>query len=264
MAQHYLASSVLFLNHLEVSFKSEFVDQFQQVNPGKVAVLITSEYEGIFKNGGIGTHYKTLSEQLAQDGWYVILVLCQTIQIFEGESALPVVKHIFANHEAPQVLNLQPVHLATLDSLQHSYLDYQSYACFLFTQAIAHHFSTAQIYVEFHEMNGIGYHTVQAKRSQLLGNHCVIAVTLHSGNEWVYEANEWFAELYSQDFNQLCEYERYTFENADLAFFPSHYLKARVKSYGWKTDHAKHMPYFIPLIDEEHTVGQELEIRSDY
>jgi O-antigen biosynthesis protein len=248
MAQHYLASKILFPNDLEVSFKSEIADQFQQANPKKVAVLATSEYEGIFKNGGIGTHYKTLSEQLTQDGWYVILLLCQTLKIFNGKSTLPAVEHIFSNHETSLTLNLQPVHLAALDAMQHNDIDYQSYACFLFTQAIAHQFSTAQIYVEFHEMNGTGYHTIQAKRSQLLGDHCVIAVTMHSGNEWVYEANEWFAELYPGTFNQLCEYERYTFENADLAFFPSQYLKARVESYGWKTDHAKLMPYFIPII----------------
>jgi hypothetical protein len=247
MAQHHLASKILFANHLEISFKPEFADPFQQTHPQKVAVLATSEYEGIFKNGGIGTHYKTLSDQLSQDGWYVILVLCQTAETFGGKSSIPSVNQVFANHEAPQILNLQPVHLAALDAMAHSYMDYQSYACFLWIQAIAHQFNTAQIYVEFHEMNGIGYHTIQSKRSKLLGDHCIIAVTMHSGNEWVYEANEWFAELYPETFTQLCEYERYTFENADLAFFPSHYLKARVQSYGWKTDHAKHMPYFIPL-----------------
>jgi O-antigen biosynthesis protein len=248
MAQHHLASTLLSPQHLDISFKPEFAAQFEPANPSKVAILATSEYEGIFKNGGIGTHYKTLSDQLAQDGWFVILLLCQTLMPFGGKSTLLVIQHIFANHEAPQVLNLQPVHLAALDGMEHSYIDHQSYSCFLFIQAIARHFSTAQIYVEFHEMNGIGYHTIQAKRSRLLGDRCVTAVTLHSGNEWVYEANEWFAELYSEPFKQLCEYERYTFENADLAFFPSHYLKARVQSYGWKTDHAKHMPYFIPLI----------------
>jgi Glycosyltransferase Family 4 len=250
MSQHYLASKILDSTHLGISFKPEFTALFQQANPDKVAVLATSEYEGIFKNGGIGTHYKTLSDQLAQDGWYVILVLCQTTEPFGGKSTVPVIQHIFSNSEAQEVLNLQPIHLAMLDSAQHSYLEYQSYACFLFIQAIAQTFHNAKIYVEFHEMNGIGYHTIQAKRSRLLGEHCVTAVTMHSGNEWVYEANEWFAELYPYPFNQLCEYERYTFENADLAFFPSHYLKARVESYGWKTAHAKHMPYFIPTLPQ--------------
>jgi len=261
MTQHELASRIIGDHHLEVSFKAEVIEQFQPINPKKVALLVSCEYEGIFKNGGIGTHYKTLSEQLTKDGWYVILLLCQTSEMLDGKPIIPAVKQVFANYEAFQLLNLQPVHLAALDGMRYSHLDFQSYACFLFTQAVAHHFSTAQIYVEFHEMNGIGYHTIQAKRAQILGEHCVVAVTMHSGHEWVYEANEWFAELYPETFDQLCEYERYTFENADLAFFPSYYLKARVESYGWKTAHAKHMPYFIPLIAKDHT--QALEMRSD-
>lgn len=251
MTQQELASRIVFDHHLEVSFKSEFIEQFQQINPKKVALLATCEYEGIFKNGGVGTHYKTLSEQLTQDDWYVILVLCHTTDKFGGKSTVPAVNQIFGSYEASQVLNLQLVHLAALEAVQHNDLDHQSYCCFLFTQAIAHCFKTAQIYVEFHEMRGIGYHTIQAKRSRVLGNHCVIAVTMHSGHEWVYEANEWFAELYPEDFRQICDYEQYTFEQADLAFFPSYYLKTRVESYGWRTEHAKHMPYFIPLIPDD-------------
>ena len=248
MVQHELASRILFPYHLDVSFKAEFITLFEQVNPAKVAVLATFEYEGIFKNGGIGTHYKTLSEQLAADGWYVILLLCRASEAFGGTSSLPAVHHIFSTHEATQVLDLQPVHHAMNEWLAHDYIDAQSFHCFLLIQAIAQSFNKAQIYVEFHEMSGIGYHTIQAKRCRVLSDNCVISVTMHSGHEWMYEANEWFSELYSNEFQKISTYEQYTFEQADVAFFPAHALKTKVESYGWKTAHAQHLPNFIPLV----------------
>jgi len=233
---------------LKIEFQPKFLEQLQSINAKKIAILATSEYEGIFKNGGVGTHYKTLSDQLNQAGWYVVLLLCYTEETFGGESHIPAVRHIFSTAEIAQILNFQAVHTSTLRSLGQSSFDGTSYCYMLFTQAIANCFQNSKIYIEFPEMCGIGYHTIQAKRAQLLSENCITAVTMHSGHEWVYEANEWYAEFYHPWFQQLCAYEKYTFENADLAFFPSYHLKSRVEAYGWKTDHAKHMPYFVPIV----------------
>jgi SAM-dependent methyltransferase len=227
---------------LKVNFRSKFLEKFQGINAEKIAILATNEYEGIFKNGGVGTHYKT------QDGWYVILLLCNTEQTFGGQSTISAVRNIFSTAEITQSLDLQPVHATTLQSIGHLSFDGQSYCCLLFTQAIANCFKNSKIYVEFHEMCGIGYYTIQAKRAKLLSDNCITAVTMHSGHEWVYEANEWYAEFCNPWFQQICDYEKYTFENADLAFFPSYHLKSRVEAYGWKTSHAKHMPYFVPIV----------------
>jgi hypothetical protein len=74
-------------------------------------------------------------------------------------------------------------------------------------------------------------------------------VTLHSGQEWLNEAHDkynlgdgwnWFRNVYS--------YEKYAFENADLAFFLSFFMEEKVRSYGWKTDHAVHLPYCFRII----------------
>lgn len=248
MASNDLISRIISEKNLEVSFVPEFADLLQQSQITKVAILATCEYEGIFRNGGVGTHYKTLSEHLTRDGWYVILLICHTEEAYGGKSNIPAVKHIFSTGEISKFLNLQPIHQLALSVVKHDGFDRESYPCFLFTQAVSSFCSQAQVYVEFHEMAGIGYHTIQAKRSHTLGENCITAVTMHSGHEWVYEANGWYAEFYHQWFKQVCDYEQYTFENADLAFFPSYHLKSRVESYGWKTDHAKHMPYFIPVI----------------
>ena len=199
------------------------------------------------KTGGIGTYYRTLSEKLTESGWYVILLVCSTDEEFGGKSHLAAVQHIFSTHEIKQVLNLQPVHLHILANVVSSF-DYESFCCLFFTQALTNVFQDIPIYSEFHEMTGFGYRTMEAKKCNLLPSNCVIGVTIHSGHEWIYEANDWYAEDYPEWFSQICDYEQYSFENADLAFFPSYHLKSRVETYQWQTAHAEHMPYFIPVV----------------
>jgi glycosyltransferase involved in cell wall biosynthesis len=235
-------------DHFAVRFQQPFIEKlFASTEP--VAILVTSEYEGIFRNGGIGTYYATLSQKLAAQGAYIILILCQTQKKFYGESTLPHIHHIFSASEAQQVLELQPVHLAILSQFKEwDWVESESYKILFFIQAIAAHFTKSPMYVEFPELCGLGYRTIQAKRSGLLGKNCTTAVTMHSGQEWLNEAHEkyiidggnWLRNVYS--------YEQYSFENADLAFFPSYFMEAKVKSYGWKTSHAVHLPYFLPIV----------------
>ena len=71
-------------------------------------------------------------------------------------------------------------------------------------------------------------------------------MTIHGCFEWVFEAND---SLTKDPWLLLTAHrEQQSFEKTDLAFFPSHFLKSTVKSYGWKTCQAKHMPYFVPII----------------
>ncbi len=233
----------------EVKFKPSFIQNFSQ-GVEKIALLATTEYEGFFKNGGIGTYYAALSRQLAAEGWYVILLLCLTTEDFQGESPVPALKHVFSTHNIEQVLDLQPVHLSILSEVQKiDSLDYQSFCCLFFTQAVANHFKDSLIYVEFPEMCGLGFRTIQGKNSGVFASNCITAVTLHSGHEWIYEANENYAVTNSFYFWQACHYEQYSYENADLAFFPSYFIKSKVESYGWRRSLADHLPYFVPLID---------------
>lgn len=243
-----ITSRIISEKSFDVSFKTSLIETLHQARPKKVAVLATSEYEGIFRNGGVGTHYKTLSDNLAADGWYVILLLCFVEEQYGGHSDIPALKHIFSTAELQQILHLQPTHLHLLADSKKDFFDHQGVGCLLFMQALANCLKDAQIYVEFPEMMGIGYRTIQAKQAGLLGTNCVTAVTMHSGHEWVYEANEKYIIDNPSSLWQVSYYEQYCFENADLVFFPSNYLKAKVETYGWKTTHAKHMPYFVPIV----------------
>ncbi|MEB3308988.1 MAG: methyltransferase domain-containing protein [Snowella sp.] len=235
-----------------VDFQSSLKDIFPQSTPPKVAILATTEYEGIFKNGGVGTYYKNLAKVLDADGWYLILLLCDPQPTPIDLTRHPELKHIFLTSEIEQCLNLKPIHSSMLAESQPIWFDYQSVCCLFFIQAILTQFKNSQVYVEFHEMSGIGYRTIQAKQAKCLEENCQVAVTMHSGHEWVYEANEKLVYEHNLDgLWKVCHYEQASFEDADLTFFPSHFLKNKVESYGWYNHKAKHMPYFIPKVTSD-------------
>ncbi len=135
-----------------------------------------------------------------------------------------------------------------LEQPESNWVDSLSLRSWFFVEAIVRHFLLSKIYVEFHEMLGIGYRTIQAKQCGLLPDHCVVATTLHSGHEWIYEANEKYQVEYVEWLWQTSNNEQLSFEEADLAFFPSHYLTTRVRDYGWEIKKGINMPNYVPII----------------
>jgi len=248
----------------QISFKPEFLEKFNPLTQ-KIAVLVSNEFEGFSKNGGIGTYTTTLSQKLVVDGWTVILLLCQTEEEFQGEASFENVHHVFSTHETAQVLTFQPVHRQILsqtrqDDLANSF-DYQSFCCLFFIQAIAATFPDAVVYAEFPEIWGFGYRTIQAKRSGLLSDRCLLGVTSHGSFEWLQEVNSRYRTEQSRWLWQAHHYEQFSYENADVTYSPSHFLKSKLASYGWKTAHAKHLPYFVPSLSlansEQSTASDE-------
>jgi glycosyltransferase involved in cell wall biosynthesis len=246
-----------------VDFKHEIAAIFP-THIEKIALLVSSEYEGYYKNGGIGTYYNALSQRLAAEGWYVILLLCATEDRFLGKSKIAALDLVFSVAEVSEVLNLQPIHQAILTEAQTDYYDYQSFSILFFVQALLAQSPVAQIYAEFPEMCGFGYRTIQAKQVGLIPR-CITSVTLHSGHEWVYEANEKFTVPYPKNLWQTCHYEQNSFENADLSFHPSNFIRNKVASYGWKIDRATRLPYFIPPIKPSVNISQSIQnkLKSD-
>lgn len=241
--------------NFEVSFKKEYSEILSTAKPQKIAVLATNEYEGIYRNGGIGTYYKTLSQVLADSGWYVILLLSFTgsdaDHKFTGNSHIPCLKHIFSTDNITDIVNLQATHRLTLDlTRQSNAVEYHNFAYLYFLQALNQLFKQSLIYVEFQEMTGLGYLTTQAKQANILGKNCITAITMHSGHEWIAEANDKYVLEEQLRYHwQKIFFEQTAFENADLAFFPSYFLKSKVDSYGWNTSNAKNLPYFIPILN---------------
>ena len=220
-------------------------------SPPKIAILATNEFPGFSKNGGIGTYYHTLSHKLAEEDWCVVLLLCQTEASSQEESNFPQLKNIFSTQETEQILKLHPVQQQILTTTKQNPLaksfDYESFCCLFFTQAVSTTFPDAVIYLEFPEIWGFGYRTIQAKQSGLLSKNCLIGVTSHGSFEWLREANSKHSTEHCHWSWQAYHYEQFSYENADITHFPSHFLKNKYTSYGWQTDHAKHLPYFVPI-----------------
>lgn len=233
-----------------ITFKSKIIELFGNNQPDKIAVLPTTEYEGIFRNGGVGTYYKNLAKRLNSQGWYVILIFCDFESDYAGNSDLPEIKHIFTPDNIEDVLNLDDSHCLILEQIKNEWVDSLGYRSLFFIQAILNHFPSSKVYVEFHEMLGVAYYTVQAKQSNLLNENCAIAVTMHSGHEWIYEANEKYNLDYPEWLWKVAHNEQSCFENADLSFFPSYYLTTRVQSYGWNIQNGHNMPNYIPIVNK--------------
>ncbi|MEH1889823.1 MAG: glycosyltransferase [Nostoc sp.] len=90
----------------------------------------------------------------------------------------------------------------------------------------------------------------------MLGESCLIGVTAHGCFEWLREVNSKYTLEQPQWFWQAYHYEQFSYENADIAYFPSYFLKSKLESYGWKTSQSKYLPYFVPTIE---MLGDERE-----
>jgi hypothetical protein len=235
------------IKNYQISFRKDILDNLHHSKPSKIAVLVSNEYEGLSRNGGIGTYYTALSKKMKEAGWTIILLYCQSEEKFHGKSKIPALDYIFSTGEIFDSLILQPSQLSILNWIkEQDSATWQSLSCFFYIQSIAQAFKDLPIYIEFHDIHGFGYHTFHAKQVGILPANCLTAITIHGCFEWVFEAGD--ATMTGEDwFWRSCFREQQSYERADLTFFPSHYLRSKVESYGWNNANAIHMPYFIPF-----------------
>ncbi|MGB0561652.1 MAG: glycosyltransferase, partial [Spirulinaceae cyanobacterium] len=232
-----------------IQFQAKFQANFHWQNQ-PIALLITPEFEGIFRNGGIGTYYRTLSQKLKSVGFYVILLLAQSKTAFRGQSRIASLDHIFSTKEWSNVLNISVMERSLLTQYAElDWLEFERYCVLAYVQAIATLWPNTKLYLEFPELLGLATHTIQAKQAGLLNDNCLIAVTLHSGQEWLQEAHGRYHSTSPQWLLQTAQAEQESFEQADLALFLSYFLKEKVQGYGWRTDHAQHLPYCFRILD---------------
>jgi glycosyltransferase involved in cell wall biosynthesis len=233
-----------------LQFQPETVASFD-LTAEKIAIFATNEYEGFSRNGGIGTYYTTLSRKLHAEGWYTILLLCHSDELHHGQPHPPSLDRVFSTGELDRHLALQPIHHAILDrSRQGSNreFDLESWRCLFFVQAIAATFPDAIVYVEFPAIWGFGHRTIQAKRAGVLPHACFTGVTDHGGFEWLRETNQRYMTDDPRWFQQAYHVEQDAYDHADLTCFPSYFLRDKNTGYGWQTDRAQHLPYFIPRV----------------
>lgn len=236
------------MSDLRPRFDSSTADALERARGRDIALFPATEFEGIWRNGGIGTYYRELNRVLRGKGWFTILFNLHAGENVPAEAAEGLgLDHIFNIAGFDSFLRLDPVREQMLQSGKGAFFKLQGLKCLFLIEALAEMFPAQRIYAEFQEMGGPGYHSAKAKEAGLLPREVVVAVTMHSGYEWIYDANGALASQDNAHFLAAAVHEEQTFRSADLAMYPAESLHGIVKSYGWRTGRAARLPYPVPV-----------------
>ncbi|MHC4593054.1 MAG: glycosyltransferase, partial [Planctomycetota bacterium] len=188
---------------------------------GARVCIASMEVIGPHLCGGIGTHYTTLAEVLAQAGAEVTLLVMPAADV--SEEAI----ERWAERYAEQGVRL--VALPSRDlRLQTSAPARRSYAAYLWMKDHGEDFDVAH----FAEWGGVGYYTLLAKRQGLGFGNTRLVIGTHSPLRWIRESNRWFL----RDADELATsfLERRSVAMADAVVSPSQYLLNWMRKHGWE------------------------------
>jgi glycosyltransferase involved in cell wall biosynthesis len=205
--------------------------------------VVSSEFLGPIKNGGIATAAGALIDRLTADGHRVTALYSNV------ERGAPVVVQDTWDH---WVATMRQRGVA-LEFIPHpgNYRDWTQKA-WLVKEFLAHR--TFDV-VYFNEHHGSGYYALAAKRAGIAPFaeqlHCVIT---HGSLEWVHRLNDQYMNRPSD--LTVVVFERRSVEWADIVIAPSRYLLNEYASYGWTLpEQTYHQPY--PLLDAEFPATDE-------
>jgi glycosyltransferase involved in cell wall biosynthesis len=182
--------------------------------------IVSFEVNGPTRNGGIGTAYTTLAENLAAAGHDVTLLYARGRCCEQGLIGR------WVDHFQRRGVRLVPLPggeaVFTGPGLQHlSYLVHQ----WLTRQGDVFDL------VHFHEWLGLGYFSLLARRHGLGLTRTRCCVGLHSPSLWIQEANQTAVGAAVQEADAV---ERCCAELADVVWSPSRYLLAWAVDRGWR------------------------------
>lgn len=194
---------------------------------GKIC-LVANDFDGIVRNGGIGTYFYLNAILLAKNGWNVHVLYTSLIEDPLAKEAIPDrlnslgIKFVFLDdivdpNKEDDFPHRGPWFLERSDKVRHA----------LKLLHAEHRFDL----IEFSEWQGMGFRTVQSKRNGQEFLDVDIVVRPHSCSQWVRDGNlQW---INWQEEVRLDYCERYAFENADVQLSPSAYMLEYLRSIGW-------------------------------
>jgi glycosyltransferase involved in cell wall biosynthesis len=182
--------------------------------------VVTSEFLGAIKNGGIATATSGLVAQLVREG-HRVTILYTLVEQGRPTADKPWAE-LVATAAAAGIELLFIPHQG----------DYRAWR--MKSWEVKEFFRTRHFdVVYFNEHHGSGYYTLAAKRAGLFPFsqqlHCVIC---HGAIEWVFDTNDQYIKRPAD--LEMMGMERRTFEWADVAIAPSQYLLEQYRQYGWK------------------------------
>lgn len=195
--------------------------------------IVTSEFLGPIKNGGLGTATTGLAKQLVADGHKVTLLYTNV------ENGTPVSMDKPWKHWVEK-LSAEGIELEFIP-LQG---DYQArrHASWLVKEFIGRGDFNL---VYFNEFIGSGYYSLLAKEAGLepfcRQLHCVVT---HGSIEWIFNINDQYARSVADV--EWMGLEQRSVELADVVISPSAYLLREYERYGWQLpERTFHQPYPI-------------------
>lgn len=183
--------------------------------------LVTSEYNGPWKNGGIGTAFCYLARFLVAEGYNVTVLYTAKEGIDDGNMA-----HWVATlaEEHVTFVPLMTLHerFPKRPPENNTELSFHVYQWLK-----EHRFAV----IHFHDYQGLGYHSLKAKHQGLAFADTTLCVQLHGPSTWVHPYNQ----EYLTDINTATTFfqERESIALADYVISPSQYMLNWCRKQGW-------------------------------
>ncbi len=234
-------------NHAVPRFKHAMATELLAATGKQICLLFSMEFDGLYKNGGIGTYYRQVARAFRERGWYVVLMDLG----FPARCDDPVsidLDAVISAHNFEQQVDCDTDTAALIRRVQNHWPRKISLMCLAYTRAVLGLFPGQNVYAEFPEIYAVGYDTAKASESGSLGPKCIIGVTMHSGHEWMFEINKALTTELNDFFLDISTREENSFAAADLAMFPSESLHGIVDSFSWRLRDAIKLPYLVPEV----------------
>jgi GT2 family glycosyltransferase len=182
--------------------------------------IVTPDFVGPVRNGGIGTHCYTLALTLAQAGQRVTV-------LFTGPMEIKSTAHWAKIYAARGIEFLGPESWRSADAAwgRSSLAESMQIYAYLGTRRFD--------VLHFQDWQAAGFHSIQARRT--LGEFAtsLITVTLHAPTEWQAEGMQLWPEA-PVEAAALGYRERYCCEFADLVISPSQAMFDWCEAHGWR------------------------------
>ena len=205
--------------------------------PARVGI-VASEFSGIVPNGGVGTFYTALAQDLAAAGHEVILLYTQGFRSHSAVGDFEYWRKWYDNSN----ITLVPVHHAPhYGSSYHASMSYEAYLKLKALNA-----EEAFDVVHFPDWQGHGYYALLAKHLGRNFLNTTLCVMVHGPLRWARLGNG--ETLYDPSDIEVDFMEKQTIKFADILLSPSEYLIKWIMSQGWQVpeDSIYIQPYLTP------------------
>ena len=232
-------------------------DRLKEEKVARVGI-VASEFSGIVPNGGVGTFYTALAQELAAKGHQVTLLYTQGTR---SHSAIGDFDYWKTWYEGFNI-TLVPVHFQPrFGASYHASVSYEAYM-----QLKTLHSKMPFDVVHFPDWQGHGYYTLLSKYLNTAGTGIFAETTLcvmtHGPLRWARLGNG--ETLYDPSDIEVDFMERQTIRFADILLSPSEYLITWIRNQKWPIPEGSIyiQPYLTPDVKVSNGVSKDQEEAS--